>query len=123
MSKVSNYDRRGDPPEYLNSFKTHMSLRGTTPIMECRAFHLTLSGTTKVWHTRLQAKSIQSWLDFKKAFVKLFATSSLRHEATTRRLVEKFIIRFIDEMAYYVQVNSPKESVGYEFTLLERCTK
>lgn len=92
LPKMPKYDERGDLTKYLNGFKTHMGLRGATPAMKCRAFHLTFNGVAIVWFTRLQAGSNRSWLDFKKAFFKHFATSNEgegpielpRHEATPR---------------------------------------
>lgn len=38
LPKIPMYDGRGDPAKHLQNFKTHMSLRGATPIMKCKAF-------------------------------------------------------------------------------------
>lgn len=70
LPKIPKYDRRRDFAKQLNSLKTHMSLRGATPVLKCRAFHLNLSGAIEMWYTRLLTENIQSWLDFKKAFLK-----------------------------------------------------
>lgn len=68
LPKIPKYNGKGDPAKHLKNFKTHMGLRGTTPTMKCRAFHLSLSSAAEVWYTRLGPGSIWSWPDFKKAF-------------------------------------------------------
>lgn len=50
-----------------------MGLKDAMPVMKCKAFYLSLSGAAKVWYTRLEAKIIRSWPNFKKAFLKRFA--------------------------------------------------
>lgn len=47
MPKVPKYDGRGDPTKHLNTYKTHMSLRGTVTTVKCKAFHLTLNGAVE----------------------------------------------------------------------------
>lgn len=58
LPKILKYDGKGDTAKHLNSFKTHMSLRGAILSMKCRAFHLTLSGVVEVGYTRLLKGSI-----------------------------------------------------------------
>lgn len=75
MSKTSKYDGRGDSTKHLNTYNTHMSLRGTTPAVKYRAFHLILSGPIEIWYIRLPSGSIRSCSKFKTTFLKRFAVS------------------------------------------------
>ncbi|KAL2492710.1 Uncharacterized protein Adt_28338 [Abeliophyllum distichum] len=44
VPKITPYTGKGDPMDHVNTYKMEMSLRGATPALKCRAFHLTLSG-------------------------------------------------------------------------------
>ncbi|KAL2512217.1 Uncharacterized protein Adt_17817 [Abeliophyllum distichum] len=44
VPKITHYIGKGNPLDHVNTYKTEMSLRGATPALKCRAFHLTLSG-------------------------------------------------------------------------------
>lgn len=46
-----------------------MSLKGASPTLKCRVFHLTLSGVAEVWYSRLPPLSIWSWPDLRKVFL------------------------------------------------------
>lgn len=113
MPKIPKYDGRGDPTKYLNSYKTHMSLRGASLAVKCRAFHLTLSGATKIWYNRLFPGSIRSQPEFETTFLKRFVVSkegdaSIQCLQDMRQQPEKslksFLSQFIDEMTQCVQV-------------------
>ncbi|KAL2460630.1 Uncharacterized protein Adt_44050 [Abeliophyllum distichum] len=43
VPKIIPYTGKGDPLDHVNTYKMEMSLRGATPALKCRAFHLTLS--------------------------------------------------------------------------------
>lgn len=70
LPKIPKYDGRNDPAKHLNSYKTHVSLRGATFIVKYKAFHLTLNRATKIRYSRLSFGSIRSWLEFKSTFLK-----------------------------------------------------
>lgn len=40
--------KRVDPEKHLSAYNTHMSLRGATPAMKCKAFHLALNGVAEI---------------------------------------------------------------------------
>ncbi|XP_022883682.1 uncharacterized protein LOC111400501 [Olea europaea var. sylvestris] len=113
MPKIPKYDGRDDLEKYLSAYKTHMSLRGSTPVVKCRAFHLTLSGVAEIWYNRLPPGSIRSWPEFKTTFLKRF-TVSKEGEAPIQYLqdmrqthgesLKSFLSRFTDKMLYCVQV-------------------
>ncbi|KAL2541391.1 Ribonuclease H [Abeliophyllum distichum] len=65
---------QGDPLDHVNTYKTEMSLRGATPTLKYRAFHLTLSGGAKRWYNKLEAGSISSWPELKKTFINYFSS-------------------------------------------------
>lgn len=113
LPKIPKYDGRRDLVKHLNSFKTHMGLRGAIPTMKYIAFCLSLSGTTEVWYTRLEVESIRSWSDFEKVFLKCFATSKEEDEPIQRlqdmrqqsgKLLKSFLTCFTYEITYCVQV-------------------
>ncbi|KAL2542181.1 Uncharacterized protein Adt_03159 [Abeliophyllum distichum] len=55
VPKITPYTGKGDPLDHVNTYKTEMSLRGATPALKCRAFHLILSGGAKRWYNKLAA--------------------------------------------------------------------
>ncbi|KAL2453962.1 Uncharacterized protein Adt_48535 [Abeliophyllum distichum] len=40
VPKITPYTGKGDPLDHVNTYKTEMSLRGATPALKCRAYHL-----------------------------------------------------------------------------------
>ncbi|KAL2481028.1 Uncharacterized protein Adt_33994 [Abeliophyllum distichum] len=74
VPKITPYTGKGDPLDHVNTYKTEMSLRGATPALKCRAFHLTLSGGAKRWYNKLVAGSISSWPELKKTFINYFSS-------------------------------------------------
>ncbi|KAL2481041.1 Uncharacterized protein Adt_34007 [Abeliophyllum distichum] len=74
VPKITPYTGKGDPLDHVNTYKTEMSLRGATPALKCRAFHLTLSGGAKRWYNKLVAGSISSWPELKKPFINYFSS-------------------------------------------------
>lgn len=83
--KIPKYEGKGDPEKHLNKYKTQMSLRGASPALKCRAFHLILSGSAEVWYNRLAPSSIRSWPDLKSAFLNQYL-SKRDGEASIQRL-------------------------------------
>lgn len=84
MPKILKYNGRDDLTKHLNSYKAHMSMRGTSPTVTCRAFHLTLCGASKIWYSQLPLRSIKSWPKFKTTFVKRFAVNKDENSSMPR---------------------------------------
>jgi len=58
MPQVENYDRSKDLLDHLESFKTLMHLQGVPDKIMCRAFPITLKGSTRIWFSSLMPNSI-----------------------------------------------------------------
>lgn len=107
MIKIPKYDGNGDSAKYLNTYKTHMSLRCATLAVKCIAFYLTLSRAAEVWCSKLSPGSIRSWPEFKTTFLKRFVVSK-EGDAPIQCLqdmrqqlgksLKSFLLRFTDEM-------------------------
>ncbi|KAL2497702.1 Uncharacterized protein Adt_23252 [Abeliophyllum distichum] len=74
IPKITPYTGKGDPLDHVNVYKMEKSLRGATPALKCRAFHLTLLGGAKRWYNKLAAGSISSWPDLKRTFINYFSS-------------------------------------------------
>ncbi|KAL2472201.1 Retrotrans gag domain-containing protein [Abeliophyllum distichum] len=74
VPKITPYTGKGDPLDHVNTYKTEMSLRGATPALKCRAFHLTLLGGAKRWYNKLAAGSISNWPELKRTFINYFSS-------------------------------------------------
>lgn len=111
--KIPKYEGNGDPQKHLTKYMTQMSLRGVSPTLKCEAFHLTFTGATEVWYSRLPPLSIRSWPDLKKAFLNKYL-SQMKGEAPVQRLQDmrqapgktqkSYLVRFTDEITYCKQV-------------------
>ncbi|KAL2533271.1 Uncharacterized protein Adt_06622 [Abeliophyllum distichum] len=66
VPKITPYTGKWDPLDHVNTYKTEMSLRGATPALKCRAFHLTLSGGDKEMRLhdirQTESEPLQSYL-------------------------------------------------------------
>lgn len=74
--KILRYERKGDPEKHLNKYKTQISLRGASPALEYRAFHLTLIGVVETWYEKLLSLSIQSYLYLKIVFLNQYLSKT-----------------------------------------------
>ncbi|KAL2466615.1 Retrotrans gag domain-containing protein [Abeliophyllum distichum] len=74
VPKITPYTGKGDPLDHVNTYKTKISLRGATPALKCRAFHLTLSRGAKRWYNKLAAGSISNWPELKRTFINYFSS-------------------------------------------------
>ncbi|KAL2465044.1 Retrotrans gag domain-containing protein [Abeliophyllum distichum] len=109
VPKITPYTGKGDPLDHVNTYKTEMSLRGATPALKCRAFHLTLSGGAKRWYNKLAAGSIHNWPDLKRTFINYFS-SGKPASAPVQRLhdirqaesepLQSYLSRFNEEMLF-----------------------
>ena len=69
---LNSFDGMRDPEEhlsYFNQLALHYEYRDLT---KCRFFATTLKGSAQRWFSRLPARSIDTWADFKKAFLNKF---------------------------------------------------
>lgn len=51
LPKILLYEERGDHEKHLNTHKARISMRGTSLVLKCRAFHLTLYKQQKKWYS------------------------------------------------------------------------
>ncbi|KAL2470708.1 Retrotrans gag domain-containing protein [Abeliophyllum distichum] len=109
VPKITPYTGKGDPLDHVNTYKTEMSLRGATPALKCRAFHLTLSGGAKRCYNKLAAGSIHNWPELKKTFINYFSSGKPASTPVQRlhdiRQVESeplqsYLSRFNEEMLF-----------------------
>ncbi|KAL2492419.1 Ribonuclease H [Abeliophyllum distichum] len=109
VPKIIPYTSKGDPLDHVNTYKTEMSLRGATPALKCRAFHLTLSGGAKRWYNKLAAGSIHNWPELKRTFINYFS-SGKPTSAPVQRLhdirqaesepLQSYLSRFNEKMLF-----------------------
>ncbi|KAL2479584.1 Retrotrans gag domain-containing protein [Abeliophyllum distichum] len=115
VPKITPYTGKGDPLDHVNTYKTEMSLRGATPALKCRAFHLTLSGGAKRWYNKLAAGSIHNWLELKRTFINYFS-SGKPASAPVQRLhdirqaesepLQSYLSRFNEEILFYERITN-----------------
>ncbi|KAL2479587.1 Uncharacterized protein Adt_32553 [Abeliophyllum distichum] len=74
VPKLTPYTGKGDPLDHVNTYKMEMSLRGATPALKCKAFHLTLSGGAKRWYNKLAAGIISNWPALKRTSINYFSS-------------------------------------------------
>ena len=53
MSQIETFDEMKDPIDHLNTYKNQMELYGYQDPIQCRAFAITLKGSTLAWFNRL----------------------------------------------------------------------
>ncbi|KAK1353318.1 hypothetical protein POM88_052453 [Heracleum sosnowskyi] len=79
---LNSFDGLGDPEEHLSYFDQlalHYEYRDLT---RCRFFAATLRGGAQRWFCRLPARSLDSWAEFKRAFLNKFKANQ-PHEVHT----------------------------------------
>ena len=72
MLQIEALDGAKDPVDHLNTYKNQMELHGYQDPVRCRAFAITLKGSTLVWFNRLPPSSISSFRELSIAFVSHF---------------------------------------------------
>ncbi|KAL2542750.1 Uncharacterized protein Adt_03728 [Abeliophyllum distichum] len=115
VPKIAPYTSKGDPLDHVNTYKMEMSLRGATPALKYRAFHLTFSGGTKRWYNKLVARSISSWPELKRMFINYFSSGKLA-SALVQRLhdirqaesdpLQSYLSRFSEEMPFCERITN-----------------
>ena len=72
MPQIEAFDRTKDPVDHLNTYKTQMELHEYQDPVQCRAFSITLKGSTLAWFNRVPPASISSFRELSIAFVSYF---------------------------------------------------
>ena len=72
MPQIGAFDGTKDPIDHLNTYKNQMKLHGYQDPVRCRAFSITLKGSTLAWFNRLLLASISSFRELSIAFISHF---------------------------------------------------
>ena len=72
MPQIEAFDGTKYPVDHLNTYKNQMELHGYQDPVRCRAFAITLKGSTLAWFNRLPLLSISSVRELSIAFVSHF---------------------------------------------------
>ncbi|XP_059446525.1 uncharacterized protein LOC132178084 [Corylus avellana] len=100
---MMSYKGVGDPVEYLEDFWSHVRLLGIPDEVACRAFPLTLSGSSRNWFRKLPPGSVDKFEDLGRVFLTQFMTSRIQKKPPSYLLtlkqrndetLKQFITRF-----------------------------
>uniref|UniRef100_A0A2N9EL81 Retrotransposon gag domain-containing protein n=1 Tax=Fagus sylvatica TaxID=28930 RepID=A0A2N9EL81_FAGSY len=72
VPQLENFDGLRDPLDYLDSFRTVMRLQGVSDEIMCRAFPINLRGSARVWFSKLETGSIDTFAQLSRAFIDNF---------------------------------------------------
>ena len=72
---LENFKGTKDPFDYLEAFKTIMQLQAVLEEIMCRAFHMGLRGSVRVWFNKLESESIGLFVQLSRAFIDHFIGS------------------------------------------------
>ena len=72
LTQIETFDGTKGPIDHLNTYKNQMKLHGYQDPIRCRAFTITLKGSTLAWFSRLLPSSISSFTELSIAFVSHF---------------------------------------------------
>ena len=78
MPQVDVYHGTKDPREHIDHYQTLMEIQGASLAVMCKAFSLTLSGTTKDWYRNLPMGSISTFKKLAVAFIDNFKSQQVR---------------------------------------------
>jgi hypothetical protein len=115
MPWIKKYDGNEDPQAYLEAFREHLILHGTSDEIACRAFPLTLKGMAKDWFTGLPLKSVGTFKELGCLFLTQFLATRKRKKNATCMLtmcqgneesLKDFMLRFNKEK---FEVDSPDD--------------
>ena len=79
---LNSYDGLGDPEEHLSYFDQLALFYEYKDLTRCRFFASTLRGSAQRWFCRIIPRSLDTWADFKKAFLGKFKANQ-PHEVHT----------------------------------------
>ena len=89
MPQIEAFDRTKDPVDHLNTYKTQMELHGYQDPVQCRAFSITLKGSTLAWFNRLPPASISSFRELSITFVSYFIGARMYRKSSYHLLTVK----------------------------------
>ena len=72
MPQIEAFDGTKDPVDHLNTYKNQMELHGYQDLVRCRAFSITLKGSTLAWFNRLPPSLVSPFREISIAFVSHF---------------------------------------------------
>ena len=72
MPQIKAFDGIKDPVDHLNTYKNQMKLHRYQEPVRCRAFSITLKGSTLAWFNRLPPASISFFRELSIAFLSYF---------------------------------------------------
>ena len=72
MSQIEAFEGTKDPIDHLNTYKNQMELHGYQDPVRCRAFAITLKGSTLAWFNTFLPALISSFKELSIAFVSHF---------------------------------------------------
>ena len=72
MPQIETFDETKDPVDHLNTYKNQMELHGYQDPVRCRAFTITLKGSTLAWFNKLPPPSISYFKELSITFISHF---------------------------------------------------
>ncbi|KAL2517982.1 Integrase catalytic domain-containing protein [Abeliophyllum distichum] len=114
------HERVDDGPEgFVMIYKATMQqgLATFAPILFVRAFYLTLLERVKIWYNKLVARSISSWPELKKTFIKCFSFGKPASVPVQRlhdirqadfEPLQSYLSHFNKEMLFYERITNAK---------------
>ena len=89
MPQIETFDGTKDPADHLNTYKNQMELHRYQDPVRCKAFAITLKGSTLAWFNRLLPLSILSFIELTIAFVSHFIGAQTYRKPTYHLLTIK----------------------------------
>ncbi|XP_059639766.1 uncharacterized protein LOC132282162 [Cornus florida] len=115
---IESFDGTKDPLDHLETFQALMHLHAMPDEIMCRAFPITLKGSTRVWFNKLKPGIIETFEELSKGFVGHFIAGQRHRRPATHLLTVKqqkgeslrdYISRFNTEM---LQVEEADDKVA-----------
>lgn len=117
---LDSYNGSGDPDEHLSYFEQISLFYEYKDLTSCRFFASTLRGNAQKWFCRITPRTINTWAEFKKAFLDKFKANQ-PHEVHTVYLetiaqktgesLESYLDRFKEAVNKVVSVNETEALV------------
>ncbi|KAF5455257.1 hypothetical protein F2P56_024855 [Juglans regia] len=89
IPQIEVYDETEDSLEYLETFKTHMTLHSFPGEIACRVFPLTLKGPARAWFESLSLGILDSFDELACLFMTWFMASRKRRRSVVYHLTVK----------------------------------
>ena len=72
MPQIKSFNGMKDPVDHLNTYKNQMELHGYQDPVRCKAFTITIKGSTLAWFNRIPLALVSSFKELSIAFVSHF---------------------------------------------------